>query len=103
MVLATSVAVISLSWMMIPFFLGLVVLPFFFLGPLGILGAAAGAVAIPLIAQLGVLAAALYAGRSVARYFFSQGGDSGGGSNAGDGTIDVEADTVEDWSREAEA
>lgn len=103
MVLATGVAVLSLSWMMLPFLFGLVFLPFFFLGPLGIVGAAAGAIAIPLIAQLGMLAAALWAGGSVARYFFSQDGNSSGGTTNPDGTIDVEADTVEDWSREAEA
>lgn len=68
----------------------------------GLLGAAAvGTLLIPSLVQLTLIGGGLWLGATVAQRFFAGGAASGGGGIDPDGTIDVEATTVDrDWRDE---
>ena len=94
--IAAGAAALSLSWMVVPLLVGVC-------GAGGVAAgvfatAAAGAILLPSLVQLVFVGGGLWLGASLAQQLF-YGGTAGSRSDP-DGTIDVEARTVDDWREE---
>ncbi|PSC74729.1 glucose transporter [Micractinium conductrix] len=100
--IATGAAFLSVSWIAVPFLLAIFGLPALWAGGMaaGVFATiAGGALLLPSLFNLVLIGGGLWVGATVAQRLF-YGGGTGEPTVGPNGTIDVEADTVEDWRDE---
>lgn len=106
---AAVVAAFSLSWLLVPILLGFMGIPLLFGGGLisSMFAGAAGVLLFPAFLQIGLIAAAVWVGTSIAReMFFAPEVDSdegySGNVDARNAVVDVDAKTIDDLEQEME-